>query len=105
MLLSQFDESIAALKESTEYLDGEISAVKAKEQTEKSEALAKEIEETKQEILIKIIEVEEAKVQVGSLFHYCLRFVIIQKKNIYEKLTKISSPFSPSKMSNVKLQN
>lgn len=51
-------------------MDGEISAVKAKEQSEKTEALVKEIEETKQEILNKIIEVEEAKVQVGLLFQF-----------------------------------
>lgn len=64
LLIGKYDESIAALKESSEYLDGVIVSIKEKEQTASTEAAIKDIEETKQEILNKIIEVEETKTQV-----------------------------------------
>lgn len=64
LLIAKFDESVDALKESAEYLDGEILALKAKDQTSAIEATIKEIEETKLEILNKITEVEETKSQV-----------------------------------------
>lgn len=65
LLAGKFDEAIAALKESAEYLEGEIVAIKVKEQTDKTVGTIKEIEETKLEILNKIVEVEEAKEQVS----------------------------------------
>lgn len=66
-MLCKFDESIAAFKDSSEYLNGVVEAEKRKEeQNEKTEATIKEIEETRQEIANKIIEVQEAKDQVSD---------------------------------------
>lgn len=65
-MLCKFDESIAAFKDSSEYLNGVVEAEKRKEeQNEKTEATIKEIEETRQEIANKIVEVQEAKDQVS----------------------------------------
>lgn len=66
-MLCKFDESIAAFKDSADYLNGVIEAEKRKdEQNEKTEATINEIEETRKEIAIKIIEVQEAKDQVSE---------------------------------------
>lgn len=62
----KFDESIAAFKDSSEYLNGVIEAEKRKDdQNEKTEATISEIAETRQEIETKIAEVQEAKEQVS----------------------------------------
>lgn len=68
LLEGKYDESMEALTESSEYLNGVIESEKEKEQNEKTEATIKEIEETKQEILNKIVEVREAKEQVNNNF-------------------------------------
>lgn len=70
LLIGRFDESVTALKESAEYLDGEILAWKGKDQTAATEAAIKEIEETKVEIQNKIVEVEETKSQVHGTTHW-----------------------------------
>lgn len=65
-MLCKFDKSIAAFKDSSDYLNGVVEAEKRKEeQNEKTEATIKEIEETRQEIANKIVEVQEAKDQVS----------------------------------------
>lgn len=64
-IIDKWDESMAAFKESAECLDGEIANVKSKVQTAETEAEIKDIEETKQEILNKVTEVEETKTQVS----------------------------------------
>lgn len=68
-MLCKFDESVAAFKDSSDYLNGVVEAEKRKEeQNEKTEETIKEIEETRQEISNKIIEVQEAKDQVNKEF-------------------------------------
>lgn len=63
-MLNKFDEAIAALKDSSEYLNGIVEAEKRNEQTKKTEELIQDIEATRQEIALKITEVQEAKDQV-----------------------------------------
>lgn len=60
--LNKFDESIAAFKESVEYIEGEIAAEGRKEeQNEKTKATIAELEELKLDIQAKVVEVEENK--------------------------------------------
>lgn len=72
-MAGKFDEAIAAFKDASEYLNGVAEAEKRKEQNEKTEATIKEIEETRQEIALKINEVLEAKEQVSFLIIFCVR--------------------------------
>lgn len=65
MMLSTFDDSIAAFKRACEILDAEIDLQKNKnENADRTAAVVKELEELKVDILNKIVEVEEAKQQV-----------------------------------------
>uniref|UniRef100_A0A336KEN5 CSON009459 protein n=1 Tax=Culicoides sonorensis TaxID=179676 RepID=A0A336KEN5_CULSO len=61
LMLNDFDESIEAFKKAGEILDAEIDFLKLKEQTDELAADIKDLEETRGEIVLKIIEVEETK--------------------------------------------
>lgn len=63
MVIDKWDESIAAFKDSAECLEAEIANIRSKEPSADTEAQIKDIEETKQEILNKIVDIEEAKSQ------------------------------------------
>lgn len=65
-MLNKFDEAIAALKDSSEYLNGVVEAEKRNEQSEKTLELIQDIESTRQDIALKIVEVQEAKDQVDG---------------------------------------
>lgn len=65
-MIGDFDKSIEAFKDSSEYLNGVIEAEKRKQPNDKSEALVSDLEEMRQEIATKIAEVQEAKEQVRS---------------------------------------
>lgn len=64
-MLNEFDQSVKAFKESCDLFDDEIDAEKARENVtaDELEKVVKDLEETKQEIMNKMIEVEESKLQ------------------------------------------
>lgn len=71
MILSSFDDSIAALNRACEVLDAEIDSQKSKnENADRTAAVVKELEELKVEVVLKKQEVEEAKqqVRIGVVF-------------------------------------
>lgn len=94
LMLNDFDESITALEKACDVLDTEVEAQKLLEQTEEVVAVIKDLEETKVEICLKIVEVEETKQMVS----------IWDKKNLY-CITKTLLYYSPSKKSNVNWRN
>jgi len=61
LMLNDFDESVIAFKNAGEVLDMEIEVQKSKEPSDEVTAAIKDLDETQQEILIKIAEVEETK--------------------------------------------
>lgn len=79
MMLSTFDESVAAFNRACEILDAEIDSQKSKsDNADRTAAVVKELEELKVDILNKIVEVEEAKQQVRiclfkflCVFNFC----------------------------------
>lgn len=64
LMLNSFDKCVEELKLASDLIDQEIEEEKQKEeQTDKLKDLIKDLEETKQDILAKIVEVEETKQQ------------------------------------------
>lgn len=61
LMQNEYDESIKAFREACSEMDNVIQQEKAKEQDEKTEAAIKNLEETKQEVMEKIAEVEDSK--------------------------------------------
>ncbi|XP_055637118.1 protein NASP homolog isoform X2 [Toxorhynchites rutilus septentrionalis] len=61
LMLNEFEDSIKSFRDACSELDKVIEKEKAKEQTDETEATVEDLEETKQEILDKITEVEETK--------------------------------------------
>ncbi|XP_063710094.1 protein NASP homolog isoform X2 [Culicoides brevitarsis] len=61
LMLNDFDESIKNLQKASEVLSAEIDVWKIKDQTEETAATIKDLEETREEIRLKIVEVEETK--------------------------------------------
>lgn len=97
LLIGKFDESVAALKESAEYLDGVICSIKEKDPAASTEATIKELEETKQEIQNKIIEVEETKTQV-NIYQWTGWMVQMDfDSHTFSLKQRVSMLYSPSK--------
>lgn len=61
LMLNEFEDSIKSFREACSELDKVIEQEKAKEQTDETKETIKDLEETKQEIVDKITEVEETK--------------------------------------------
>lgn len=61
LMQNEYDESIKAFREACSEMDTVIQQEKAKEQDEKTKAAIKNLEETKQEVMEKIAEVEDSK--------------------------------------------
>ncbi|XP_065085273.1 protein NASP homolog [Ochlerotatus camptorhynchus] len=61
LMQNEYDDSIKAFREACSEMDNVVLQEKAKEQDDKTEAAIKNLEETKQEVMEKIAEVEDTK--------------------------------------------
>lgn len=69
LMQNEYDDSIKAFREACSEMDNVIQQEKAKEQDDKTVAAIKNLEETKQEVMEKIAEVEDTKKTVSTIWY------------------------------------
>lgn len=88
-------EGAKALRNSSELIEEEIAEIKAKENpTEREKNNMLDLEETRQEILVKIQEIEETQAQVRGIYTSMMTIDYICIISFYRLLQKYAPPWT-----------